>query len=150
MEIKTIKPIKVLYYTEQTNLSGLAKLVRYKAKELQNEAVKHGMEITGPVYWNYFGMDGNPETVFTLEIALPFYSEEHYKGEFKIKRMPEFKCASYTHNGFWTEMSSAYQLLIGEIFQNGFKMNGQSREVYINIDFVEPENNITEIQVGIN
>jgi effector-binding domain-containing protein len=149
MELKTIKPIKVLYYSERTNMSGLAKLVRIKAKELQIEAISKGMEITGPCYWNYFGMDANPETIFTLEIAMPVYFDGNYNGIFKIKKMPEFKCASAIHNGFWTEMGVAYQKLIGEILAKGFQMSGESREVYINIDFAEPKNNITEIQIGL-
>ena len=75
MESKIVKPITVLFYSEVTNLSGLAKLVRVKANELHKEAVSYKMEITGPVNWIYYGMDGNQKTNFTLEIAIPVFCE---------------------------------------------------------------------------
>jgi effector-binding domain-containing protein len=150
METKITKPITVLFYSEITNLSGLAKLVRVKANELHKEAIKNKMEITGPVYWIYYGMDGNPQTNFTLEIAIPVFCESHYDGNFQLKELPEFKCASMIHYGSWYDLPGSYGQLIGEVFKNNLALSGVSREVYLNIDFLYLERNITEIQVGIN
>jgi hypothetical protein len=51
MEIKTLKPMTVLFYSEMTNLNSISKLVKSKIKELQVEAISKGMDITGPAYW---------------------------------------------------------------------------------------------------
>jgi effector-binding domain-containing protein len=150
MEAKIIKPMTVLYYSEKNNLTGLARLVRTKAKELYIEAIRYGMEVTGPVYWIYYGMDGNPDTTFTLEIAIPVYNEKIYSGDYEIKRLSAYKCAAAVHNGPWKNMQGAYAKLVEETLKKGHTLNGISREVYINIDFVESANNITEIQLGIN
>jgi effector-binding domain-containing protein len=150
METKIIKPINVLFYSEITNLGGLAKLVRVKANELHKEAIENKMEITGPVYWIYYGMDGNPQTNFTLEIAIPVLCETRYKGNFQLKELPEFKCASMIHFGSWYDMPGSYSQLIGEVLKNNLALSGVSREVYLNINFLDMERNITEIQVGID
>jgi len=150
METKIIKPINVLYYSTVTNLEGLSKLVRVKANELYKEAIKNKMDITGPVYWIYYGMDGNPQTNFTLEIAIPVLCETHYEGIFQMKEIPEFKCVSMIHYGSWYDMPGSYSQLISEVYKNNLALSGVSREVYLNIDFVNLERNITEIQVGIN
>jgi effector-binding domain-containing protein len=150
MESKIIKPITVLYYSEVTNLEGLAKLVRVKANELHKEAIKNKMDITGPVYWIYYGMDGNPQTNFTLEIAVPVLCQTQYEGNFLLKQLPEFKCASMIHYGSWYKMPGSYSYLISEVYKNNLALSGVSREVYLNIDFLDLEKNITEIQVGIN
>jgi effector-binding domain-containing protein len=150
METKIIKPINVLFYSEITNLGGIAKLVRVKANELHKEAIMKKMEITGPVYWIYYGMDGNPQTNFTLEIAVPVLCQNHYEGNFLLKELPEFKCASMIHYGSWYEMPGSYSQLMGEVFKNDLTFSGVSREVYLNIDFLDMERNITEIQVGLD
>jgi effector-binding domain-containing protein len=149
MEIKTLKPMKVLFYSEKTNLNSLLKLVKLKVKELQVEAVSKGMDITGPAYWIYYGADGNPNTEFILEIAIPVYFEGEYKGSFNLKQLPEFKCSTITHYGAWNEMHQSYSKVMGDTLQNNYQLSGVCREAYINVDFIDFSNNITEIQVGI-
>jgi effector-binding domain-containing protein len=57
---------------------------------------------------------------------------------------------STLHEGSWMEMPSTYQTLIADLFKFGHSMSGLTREVYLNMDFENPENNNTEIQIGIN
>lgn len=149
MEIKTLPVFSALCYTEKTNNAGLQKLVRIKARELYTEAINRQIEITGPLYWNYYGMDGNPETLFTLEIAIPVVVPTMYNGVFVIKEIPGGAFACLTHYGIWESLSSAYGVLIPEILQAGYTMIGFSREIYLNMDFNNPQNHVTEIQVGV-
>ncbi len=150
MENKNIKPINVLCYAEQTNIAGIGSLVRTKAHELYKDAIANDLEITGPVYWIYQGMDGDPQTVFTLEIAVPVHPSSSYKGKFSLKELPEFKCISVVHNGPWQQMSQIYKTLIGTVFQKKQSLSGICREIYINVNYIDFDKNITEIQVGIN
>jgi effector-binding domain-containing protein len=53
------------------------------------------------------------------------------------------------HKGAWSDLKFSYEKLIGEIMQNGYKTTNYCREVYHVCDFENEENNITEIQVGI-
>ncbi|MDP4209333.1 MAG: GyrI-like domain-containing protein [Bacteroidota bacterium] len=150
MQTKEIKPITAICFSCQTNLSGLSRYVRVKARELYQSALKNNMEITGPVYWFYHGMDGNPETMFILEICLPVQASEFSDEQFEIMQLPVFKCLSATYCGDWMGMPDIYGELINHALNSGYQLTGTSREVYINMDFETPENNITEVQIGIN
>ena len=94
MEERKINPITVLAFTAKVTLKELQQFVRVKARELYTDAVQSNLEIAGPVYWIYYGMDGNPQTEFELEIAIPVVSGEHYEGKFSIKKLKPFKCLS--------------------------------------------------------
>jgi effector-binding domain-containing protein len=150
MEIKTCNPMKVLTYSTNTTFIKMIEYVGKKARELCLEALNNGMEITGPVYWIYYGADGNPETEFKLEICLPVHASNPYSGIFELQQTNPFKCISGIHNGAWNEMGIIYNQIITKLQSEKQIPNGICREVYMNIDFINPSYNITEVQVGIN
>jgi effector-binding domain-containing protein len=150
METKTCNPMKTLTYSVETTFMEMVKLVGTEARKLSLEALKHEMEITGPVYWIYYGADGNPNTRFKLEICLPVFTPNAYRGNYELRSLQAFKCVTHVHNGLWNEMGPAYQRIHEYIHEYGSSPNGICREVYINVDFENPQYNVTEIQVGIN
>lgn len=149
MEVKICNPMKVLLFSAETSMVEMIQFVRVKANELYREALACEMEITGPVYWVYKGADGNPQTRFVLEICLPVYCTKSYQGSFKLSELPPLKCMHATHYGSWGEMGNIYHHLFDTLFANNHQPNGITREMYVNMDFENPENNVTEIQVGI-
>ena len=149
MTVKEINPINVLCFTQQVTLTGLQQFVGVKARELYHEAVQHNLDIMGPVYWVYYGMDGNPETVFTLDICLPVAGGKDYQGPFDLKQLGAFKCLSDWHNGAWRNFPATYGSLFQETGKKQYIPSGQCREIYLHIDFENEENNVTEVQAGI-
>jgi len=150
MQVKSHPPMNVLYCSYQASLLTLQDKVGTVAKELYAEAARQQLLVAGPQYWFYYGMDGNPETIFTLEIAVPVSGVPETNEHFLFKELPAFKCMSVIHEGAWTELKKTYEKLIGEITKQNLKMNGASREMYINVDFNREECNLTEVQVGIS
>ncbi|MBC7850380.1 MAG: GyrI-like domain-containing protein [Chitinophagaceae bacterium] len=148
MEIKTHPTMTVLYSTHQTTISGLSQFVGTVVKELFTEAVSNDVLVSGPVYWVYHGMDGQPDTVFTLEIAIPIQGVIK-SSRFATKELPAFKTASHVHENGWTKIPATYAQIMQFIAMNSLQMTGECREIYWNIDFENPENNLTEIQVGV-
>ncbi len=138
----------VFYRTIQTTLSEMMEYVLTTPAEMYQEAMKEGFEITGSQVWVYHGMDGNPDTRFTLEIVLPVIKPA--KSNLQIKELPAFKCATITHKGDWGKLKDSYEKLIGEIINSGNTMNNICREVYAVVESPGSDNNITEIQMGIN
>ncbi|GLU51033.1 GyrI-like domain-containing protein [Dyadobacter frigoris] len=151
MELKKIHPMQVLCFETKTKLSEIGEYVRVVAHKMYQAAVQNDLEITGPVYWIYDGMDGNPETVFSLTIALPitFKEKELNNSDFKLKSLRSFQCATTQHLGDWGKLGETYGTLIPKILSSGLTMSGENREIYLNIDFQNTEANITEIQIGI-
>ncbi|MES2731978.1 MAG: GyrI-like domain-containing protein [Bacteroidota bacterium] len=149
MLTKEINPMTVLFFTTKTSLAGLNKHVRVVARQLYAEAVQADLEVAGPIYWIYYGADGKPDTEFTLEIALPITEVNGYAGQLQTKQLPAFRCVSALHTQPWDKLSDTYGQLIGELFAHGHAMSGICREIYIHMDFHTPENNVTEVQIGL-
>lgn len=151
MELKKVHPMQVLCFETKTKLSEIGEYVRIVAHKMYQAAVQNDLEITGPVYWVYEGMDGNPETIFSLTIALPisFKEKELINSEFRLKSLRAFQCGTAQHVGDWGKLGETYGSLIPKILSSGLTMSGENREIYLNMDFQNPEANITEIQIGI-
>jgi len=149
METKLLPPVKVLYYSTQTTLKTLGEYVLNIAKQLYTESARLDLLPTGPIYWLYYGADGNPDTIFTLEIALPVNHTPIRASIFKYKVLPAFNCIDTVHYGKWETLPATYQKLIPQIMTNGHALSGFTREVYLNIDLNHPQYNITQVQVGV-
>ncbi|OJV18961.1 MAG: hypothetical protein BGO21_01675 [Dyadobacter sp. 50-39] len=150
MQTKTIQPIHVLCFETQTSFKEIFQYVRVEARNLYQDAVHNDLEITGPVYWVYQGADGQPDTVFTLTIALPVTPPAHATdSRYRLKQLEAFECISEDLYGNWDGLVNTYGSLFGEIMSRKLVMTGQNREIYLNMDFENPERNITEVQIGI-
>ncbi len=148
MNIKTQQPFKGIYSRKKATLKTLSESVGMVAQDLYNDAVQAKLFPAGPVYWIYYNADGNPDTEFDLEVVIPVQGEGKPE-TYDIKDMPSFKHASTIHYGKWEEFAGVYKSLINDINAAGHQMTTVCRELYINVDFEHPENNITEVQVGI-
>ena len=148
MEIKNSENTFALVQRIETTLKGLEKYVGVIPQQLIARAAKEGFKISGPQFWNYIGIDGNPDTKFQLEICVPVAEEKHLKSE-STSYIEGFRHVTKTVKGSWAQLQTAYENLIAEMARNNLKPGSVCREVYHIVDFHQPENNITEIQMGI-
>lgn len=151
MQPKEIQPIHVLFFETQTSLNEIMQYVRVVAHRLYREAFRKELEVTGPIYWIYAGADGAPETPFQLTIALPvsYSAADFTDSEFDVKYLDPFTCVAGQLYGSWQGLGRIYaELITGSQAQN-LILSGQNREIYLNMDFENPENNITDVQIGI-
>jgi effector-binding domain-containing protein len=148
MHVKVHPPITVLYSQHQTSIQQLNQLVGTVMKDLHAEIVQNNAMISGSTLWIYHGMDGKPDTVFTLEIAVPIQGKVS-SSRFATKQLPAFKALTHTHEGPWSTMPEAYGDIMHHIDANKIPLTEESREVYLNIDFEQPENNVTQVQMGV-
>lgn len=147
--LKHVKPINFLFFRTETTIGELAKFLTLST-ELFQEAFQNNLRITGPVHWHYFGFAGDENRPFTLEIALPVADViSDYDGKFHFKRTEPFRCASLIHEGSWLEIPKSYGRLMQFLSRKKLRPAGVNREIYINVDFANPEANVTEIQMGI-
>jgi len=147
--LKEVKPINFLFFRTETTIPELGNFLSV-GQELFAEAFDINLRITGPVHWHYFGFLGDDTKPFTLEIALPVADMiAEYDGKFHFKRTEPFRCVSIIHEGNWLDISRSYGSLMDFTARKRLTPIGVNREIYINADFVNPEANITEIQVGV-
>lgn len=146
--IKQIQPISFLFFRTETTLAELGKFFHI-APELYDEASALKLRVTGPIHWHYSNFT-NPADPFTLEIALPVAdSLLEYDGTFHFKRTENFTCISIMHEGNWLEMGASYEQLVQHALASKLTPSGSNRELYMNVDFVNPSANVTEIQLGV-
>lgn len=149
--VKEIKPINFLFLRTRTKVHELGRFVGVVARELYRDAVLNDLEVTGPVYWNYVDYTGDETKSFVLEIALPVSEiPSQYSGKFQIKRSETFFCVSLLHAGSWYDLPGTYEKLTRFISQKKLQPVRLNREIYINMDFINPAANVTEIQMGIS
>lgn len=146
---KTMPALTALVFRTQTTLADLGKHVITVARDLYQEAARQGLMPVAPVQWIYTGADGKPDTVFTLEIALPVMGKLSQPSVFDFRKLPEFTGLATIHQGAWEHLYETYDRLIDAIKSTGLQMSGVCREQYLLIDMECPAHNVTEVQVGV-
>ena len=146
MHIKTYPPLTVLYSSHQTTMQQLHQFGPVMA-ELYAEAGRKSY-INGPLHWIYNGMDGLPGTLFTLEIALPV-RKAFPSAAFQTKELDFFKAITFPCEGPWEQLPGSHAQIMQCLAQHQIPVTHECREVFLNIDFEQPGNNVTEIQIGV-
>lgn len=146
---KTMPSLTALVFSTQTSLAEIGRYVVTVAHDLYQEAARQGLMPVAPLQWIYTGADGKPDTVFTLEIALPVMGKLSKPSVFDFRKLPSFTAFVATHSGPWEHLYETYDRLIDEVKAAGRQMSGVCREQYLLIDTELPAQNITEVQVGI-
>ena len=149
MLIRTHPPMTVLYSTRQATFKDLPTFSGTVIRELYRYVADLDLLVCGPQYWFYHGVDGKPETKFTLEIALPVQGRIPTALLPYFKQIPAFRCLTSRYEGAWEGLAGAYREMMQYIEDNQLKMNGVYAESFLHIDLDAPANQITEIQIGL-
>ena len=150
MLIRTHPYMTVLYSTRQATLSDLPSFAGTVVRDLYRYVADLDLLVCGPQYWFYYGVDGKPQTRFTLEVALPVQGKIPTAVLPYFKRIPAFRCLSSRYEGPWEGIAEEYRRMLAYVSDNGLKMNGIYAESFLHIDFDDPANQITEIQIGLS
>ena len=151
MEQKSIQPKKVVVKSTKTTLSQIAKATEPLLDSLFSQVQKNGITPVGPLEFIYFGATGDVNKQFDLEIALPVLADEKLaSSDLQTKDTNAITCMSHVHKGSLETIMNTYDELFKELEWNKIIPTNEVREVYLNwVDFSSDEN-ITEIQIGIN
>jgi len=85
-----------------------------------------------------------------FELAIPITGKVISEGKFDVKYLDPVKVISLIHTGPYNELEGAYLKILKYIENNGYKVAGPYREVYLNNPQEIPENEfLTELQVPI-
>lgn len=148
MTIKNLEPQFVYFKQIETTLNEVNSISGNIASRLADEARSAGFKITGPEIWNYYGVDGDPGTKIFIDICYPV---EYIPGtqSKNVKTIEGFKCASTFLYGPWSELRRTYAELMAEMEARDLFPADYCREINHNCDYNNPENCVTEIQMGI-
>ena len=149
MLIRTHPSMTVLYSTRQATLKDLPAFSGTVIRELYRYVADLDLLVCGPQYWFYHGVDGRPDTRFTLEVALPVQGRIPTALLPYFKQIPAFRCLASRYEGPWEGIAGAYREMMQYIEDNQLKMNGVYAESFLHINLDDPASQITEIQIGL-
>ncbi len=151
MEQKAIQPKNVLVASTKTTLNKIVKESEPLVNSLMSDVQQNGITPNGPLEFIYYGATGDMDKEFDLEIALPVVENDTLKAtQFQIKQTNHITCMTHIHKGSIENIVQTYDELFKELQWNKIQPTSEIREVYLNwVDFSSDEN-ITEIQIGIN
>jgi effector-binding domain-containing protein len=155
--------------TDVSALPGFATFPKANLRQVSGTVVRDlyryvadlDLLVCGPQYWFYYGVDGKPtaaggepqvmsEHRFTVEVALPVQGKIPTALLPYFKRIPPFRCLSSRYEGPWEGIAEEYQRMLVYVSDKELKMSGIYAESFLHIDFDDPANQITEIQIGLS
>lgn len=146
---KETEPFTALTFSTRATLKTMNQH-NYVPDELCQEAQRLSLTPAGPIQYIYTDVTGDETNEFLLEIALPVSGTVSQPGEpFVANTFLPFRCVSYTFTGPWTDLMPTYDALFPAFYQAGYQTDQRVREVYSVVDFDNPQNHVTEIQIGL-
>ncbi len=153
MEIKETNAIEVFAYEMKTTLKTMVNEVGDIPGVLMTELGKQGINPTGPQIWSYESISGecvgNPDEEILVGINIPVEKKGSDVGSYKFKNLLSYKFVQKTHKGPYSKFPEFYGKFIDDIDKEGLELEGSARECYINCDFENQDNCITDIQIAI-
>jgi len=149
MHVQTIPEMTYVYAGTRTTLAEIAQVVGKILPKLEATVAEMKSRPKGPVLFVYHGASPDPAVPFDVELGFPFAEDVKAPGDFNVKKLKEFRCATILLTGTMQHLGEAYMELFGQLAQAGYQPTGETREVYLYWDGPESANNVIQIQAGI-
>jgi effector-binding domain-containing protein len=149
MLIRVHPPMTVLYVRHPTTLRESRELTANALRELYTYVADLGLLICGPQYRIFYGMDGQPDSPVTLEIALPVQGQIPTTLLPFFKQIPPFNCLCSRYEGPWEGLMAEYSEMVDYIAFNDLEMTDLYVETLLHVDYAAPACQLTEIQIGL-
>jgi len=149
MRIQDFKPRNYLFAETTTTIAQIGPVVMEIIPKLE-QAIKDGkVEVKGPAVFVFQGATADVNKPFTLQVGFLVADDTKDVGEFKVRQLDQFHCATVLFSGAVANVTQAYQQLYTDLFAAGLKPTGESREYYLYWESPESPNNVQLIQVGV-
>jgi DNA-binding transcriptional MerR regulator len=153
VEAQQIASIREVYSTDMQDVFGPALTDRFD--ELERYLVRHGADYAGPgiAIWHgsYSGFDN---AAMDVEAAAPIAQQVPGSDRVKVRELPGGQVAYVVHQGRYTALGEARRAVLAWMDQNGFRLRGPVREVYLHHDADREANmdsprHVTEVQCPV-
>lgn len=156
-EIPDITPMRVKELPETTFFCVKKKLTlpevgAFAAAELDpllEAAHSAHLDVRGPVTFFYTGIDGDPKTVFMLEIGVPVCNEAKVKTPYYFVKKPKFKCVATLYQGGVKGIGPAWMQFVAKLTAAEHAPTDQCREAYFYWETPDSPSNVVEFEQGI-
>ncbi len=147
---KIIPATTVICKTITATLSTIIHDIGSIPMDLEDEISKQKLNPTGPSIFVYINCTNDPKLPFQLTICQPIETPSDYSGTLDLKTLAEFSCVEKTYTGSMDTLgSNGWEPLMGSIMKDQTDITNEMREVYTEWVSLESEENIIELQVGL-
>ncbi|MBC8107831.1 MAG: GyrI-like domain-containing protein [Anaerolineae bacterium] len=150
MRVQDYKETPYFYSSTETTLNQIGQVVPETLPKLFAAIKENNVEVTGPMIFVYHGATQDRDKPFKLEIGFTVAPGAKEAGDFKVRDLEPFHCASVIYSGPITQVGVAYQGLFTELFGAGLQPTGETREMYLYWESPESPNNVQVIMAGVN
>jgi effector-binding domain-containing protein len=147
--VRTLKPQTLLYREVETSLSEMGQTVVPIVEQLDKLVKDKKVVYAGSAIFVYQGATSDPARKFKLQVGFAVADGTAAQGDFKVRRLEPFKCATVLYGGALSSVAQAYEKVYGGVGQGGYKPTGESREYYLHWEGEDSPNNVELIAVGI-
>jgi len=150
LETKVIEATPVVSITVKATLKTIMDDIGDIPDKIMGECQEQNIEICGPFIFEYRGTDGNLDTPFDLEMALPVKEGITYKGKHQYKSLPSFQCVQQRYVGPVSDIEkNGYVPLMQTMQEQSLPIKDSCREVYTNWVGPDSGENIIELQMAV-
>jgi effector-binding domain-containing protein len=149
MRIQTEPAIAFLHSSMLTNFEDIEDPTLRTIASLRQLIASSGLRPSGPILFVYHDPTEDPGAVFELEIGIPVSGSTAATGDFTVRTLPSFRCATMVYRGPLNLLALAHDKLIREMIAAGFIPSDQTRESYLVWEGADSSKNVVQVEVGI-
>jgi effector-binding domain-containing protein len=149
MRVQRLPGRTYLYAERETTLAKIGQTYAEVVPAIVKIAEEGRAHITGPLVSICVGATGEAETPFKLSIGFFVADDTKPVGDFKVKKLADFRCATVLFSGPSAKSGEAYKKLFESLTAAGHTPTGETREYSLYWESAESPNNIMLIQAGI-
>jgi effector-binding domain-containing protein len=146
--LKTVPAMLLFCVSEEVTPEEIAPFAQRAVEPLFNALAKSGRKPAGNLEFicpEWIGPEAKSKIVFGIPVASEFPTEAPYY----FWKAPAFKCASTEYKGPMSGIKDAWMNFGTEVGKAGYQAVNSWREVYIHWVAPESEEDVTELQLGI-
>jgi effector-binding domain-containing protein len=149
VRVRTLKESHYFYASTETTLATMGPEIERVIGELEKVSKAGTAREEGAWVFVYHGATGDPNKKITLEMGFQCPEDTKPQGQFKVRKLDAFRCASVVMAGPLHAMEDAYRKVVPEAQKDGRQMTGESREYYCYFESPDSPNNIVLVGIGI-
>jgi hypothetical protein len=142
---QTLKGFTFFYKSAETNMDGIRETVEKIIPEMHKALTEGGVAVRGPLVFIYHGASPDPKVTFTMEIGMQVAQGTKPVGDFKVRDVPDYNCASVIYTGPLSGLGGAFEKLYGEAAP---KATDEAREMYLYFESPDSPNNVIHVSAG--
>jgi hypothetical protein len=151
VSIKQVPPTVFLTSVhDDVTIPEIATIARNEVDQMLVALEANGGVPAAPIHFIYHGADGTPTTPFRLTLAVPLATvPSHVPAPYELLDAPEFRCVATEFVGAMPDIMWGYDRLFAAMREQNLGRTQESREIYKRWIGFESDDNVTELQIGV-